>query len=174
MTSSRKDLPQRFSCDSELISRYHDDELDTEATAQVRRHLETCDACRKTLMEIKGISQVFRDRIHREGRTVAPASIDAQILSRITGKPRFSFYGFLKPLVTKKFVYPAAAAMAVLILVFTFFNPSDSTGPSAIINSFTGQVSSVMIIETPGQRHTILWFSEDAGSTEGSHAVSDS
>jgi hypothetical protein len=45
------------------------------------------------------------------------------------------------------------------------------TAPSAIINSFTGSMSSVMIFETPETRQTILWYKEDADVESEHNAV---
>ena len=35
-------------------------------------------------------------------------------------------------------------------------------GPSAVVSSFSGNVSSVIIMETPETRQTIVWFSENS------------
>ena len=57
----------------------------------------------------------------------------------------------------------AAAAVALLVfLIYNPFQPALSSGPSAIIDSFTGQVKSVMILETPQNRQTVIWYSEES------------
>ena len=59
--------------------------------------------------------------------------------------------------------------MALFIFIMNLMNPGDM--PSAIVSSFTGQISSVMIIETPKEHHTIIWFSEDVNMNGGDNEL---
>ena len=54
-----------------------------------------------------------------------------------------------------------AGAGFLLFYIYTHFIAKPAPVPSALIDSFTGAVSTVMVLETPETRETILWYSED-------------
>ena len=63
---------------------------------------------------------------------------------------------------SRKLLIPAAA-MAVLLLFFSImWQPAPVSAPSAIVKPFSGDVSSVMIIETPKSRNVIIWYNESS------------
>lgn len=159
--SMRKDYPIR-SCDPATISRFFDGELDAEAAASVCAHLDTCSVCRQALEEHRIISENFQIAI-AEGRSKIDFDLfEKNLLRRLRTRPipwRSKLLEFVR---FKLFYIPATVLTTVLILFFTFFYPAaPSPSPSAIISSFTGNISSVMIFETTKTHHTILWINED-------------
>jgi hypothetical protein len=62
-------------------------------------------------------------------------------------------------------------AAAIYIIPRPFKIAPDSQAPSAIINSFTGSVTSVMLFETPNTHQTIIWFKEDSTANGENDAV---
>jgi hypothetical protein len=51
-------------------------------------------------------------------------------------------------------------AVAALLILIVFQPPPPQLSPSAIVKSLDTNASSVMIIETLKEKHTIIWFSE--------------
>jgi hypothetical protein len=64
-----------------------------------------------------------------------------------------------------------AAALVLALLLVTLPPPAQLAEPSAIVNSFSGDVASVIIVETPESHQTIIWYTEralpDSGGTTG-------
>jgi hypothetical protein len=65
----------------------------------------------------------------------------------------------------------AALALAIFIIPLPFKKGPNGEAPSAIINSFTGSVTSVMLFETPNTHQTIIWFNEDSTANGENDAV---
>lgn len=62
---------------------------------------------------------------------------------------------------SKRLLIPATAVAIILLLFFNLTRDSATvSGPSAIIDFFNGETSSIIILDTPKSRHTILWISE--------------
>ena len=151
----------KMECNPELIDRYYDGELKPEERESVAVHLKVCPHCRTMLKDRRTVSQVFRAEVDGALSRTDFQGLDEKVLERIAQKRILGLPGLQRLFFSKPFFIPASAVAALLLVFFTFFNPTPSDpGPSAVINSFTGSVSSVMIIET-SPRHTILWFSEE-------------
>ena len=156
-------------CNPELIDRLYDGELESDKREAIIEHLETCASCQGLLTDSRILSELFRNNVNHVLSHTDFRGLDEKILDRVT-KKRF---GKLRRLfLSKPFIIPASAVAAGLLIFFTFFTPHISDpGPSALINSFTGTISSVMIIETPKSRHTILWFAEETTPTGNENAA---
>lgn len=48
-------------CDVQILSAYHDDELDADARARVAAHVRTCPSCASALAEIADASRLLRE-----------------------------------------------------------------------------------------------------------------
>jgi hypothetical protein len=163
----KRNIPR--DCNAELIDQLHDDELAPEERKAVIEHLNTCASCQGILKDSQILSKLFRDNVDDVLSRTDLRGLDEKILDRIAKRPA----GKLRRLfLSKPFIIPASAVAAVVLVFFTFFTPQISDpGPSALINSFTGRISSVMIIETPNTRHTILWFAEETTPTGNENAA---
>lgn len=148
-------------CDSALLSRFFDQELGPEERAGISEHIQNCPSCQKALQDNKYISALFKAGLDKELSQTDLDDLDQKILALVRRK-RFPWRMRLRDLfISKKFLIPATAMATILVLFFSLTRePVSVSGPSAIINSITGDLSSVIIIETPKSRQTIIWFNE--------------
>jgi anti-sigma factor RsiW len=152
---------EKTTCDPTTLSRFFDEELGPDDHARTDKHLKHCPACRRILRGDQSIRAVFKDGLAEELSHAHVEELEERVLDLIRSKglpwwtkPRAFF-------ASKRFYVPAAAMATALILFFSVVrDPASEPGPSAIIKSFTGEISSVMIIETPKSQQTILWFNE--------------
>jgi len=152
-------------CNAELLNRYIDRETTPEETQRVDRHLQRCASCRQQLQQQGELAQRLRREVSAARQAVDFERLEMRIVSA-AGSPRAPLVHLLEMLFSWKLMVPVAATVALALFFFTsLFPPTAPPGPSAIINSFTGRVSSVMILETPQSHHTVIWYSEEA--TEG-------
>lgn len=148
-------------CDPTLLNLLYDGELSQEEGVRLRDHLKTCQTCRKELERNESISQHFKDELNREISLINQAALERAIVDRVREKRAPSRAGFWNIFSPMRFLVPAAAVAAMaLFFFFTTNGPAPNSSPSAIINSFTGDVSSVMILETPETHQTIIWINE--------------
>ena len=147
-------------CDPVMVSRFFDEELDSADYASIDRHINMCRSCKKMLDDLKSLSREVR--IHLTEICDADcASIEKSLLATICKKKTPFGERVKEALFSKKVWIPVTAVASLLIVFFTMFQPAGDNGPSAIIASLSGDVSSVVIIETPRTRQTILWFNEE-------------
>ena len=151
--------PSRY-CDPVMVNRFLDKELDLADDASVDRHINSCPSCRKMLDDLNTLSRQVRTHITGICDT-DHASIEKSLLESICKKKTPFGDRMKEALLSKKVWIPVTAAASFLLVFFTMFKPIGVTEPSAIIASLSGDVSSVVIIETPRTRQTILWFSEE-------------
>ena len=147
-------------CDPILMERYLDHELNPEDRARAEAHLTICPACRRSLEKNRMVGELFRSdpaAVLTEGEKGA---LEAQVLAQASRHP-WGAWDWLKATFTPKRLVPLAVATALLVVVFSYLlGPAPPSGPSAIVNSFQGDVSSVVILETPDNHNTIIWFVE--------------
>ena len=155
-------------CDLILLSRYADQETKPEETRQVRAHLLSCPQCRQALAEQRQVAELLQQGIFAAQQAVDFDRLEKRILT--ADRRRRSIWSDVRDWVLSwKVALPVAAAAALILFFFTplFQQPSPS-GPSAIINSFTGRVTSVMILETPRSQQTVIWYSEESPTDNAS------
>ena len=146
---------------SEDISRFVDNELPRDRYHELAQHLHHCPDCSRLVEHYKTISVMFNDHADHKGLKIDPDKLKPKFeyTKQYSGKRSqgnlFGFFG--------KNIYLKLASIAAILMIslFTFqgdlFDPS---GPSAIVTSVDTDFSSVMIIETQKEKHTIIWFSE--------------
>lgn len=148
-------------CNNTLLDRYLEERLDDGGKAQLKAHLRDCSQCRGQVAALTAFSRRFRHRVKQAAAAVDYVDLEKQVLIKALRQrhPRSGFGTFLGSL---KFAVPLAATAGLLLFfLYTIYMVKPPPVPSAIINSFTGSVSSVMIFETPETRQTILWYKED-------------
>lgn len=146
-------------CDPGLVSRFFDGELGAEEYDRVAGHVKDCPACRKRLEELGILSKDIRSFL-TGSRKEASTGLEQKLLEAIQKKETPWWVKTKEVIFSKRVLIPASAvASAVLIFFSLFYTPAPS-GPSAIVTSLSGSGSSVIIMETPRTRQTILWFDE--------------
>jgi hypothetical protein len=166
-----------YKCDDILLSRFFDGEIGLDEQRRLNRHLKECPDCRKDLRDYTSLSLVFKKGLEEELEKVDFKGLEARLLARTTTEKISWFTRFKDLFVSRKLLVPAtafAAAMVISLTLALYFAPSPR--PSAIIKSFTGDISSVMIIETPASRQMIIWYKEismNGGNKDGSKEVNN-
>lgn len=155
-------------CDSELLNRYIDGETSPEETRQVDSHLQGCAGCRLVVRRQAELAEGLRREVSDAGRQVDFDRLQQRIVNAARRRPAVWQRLADASLAWKLMVPAAATAMLALFFFTSVMEPPAASGPSAIINSFTGRVSSVMILETPKSHHTVIWYSEEAATGNGS------
>lgn len=142
------------------MSQFVDGELDLEKTEAVSSHVTHCRACADQVASLQKLSRVFKDHTTRQTAQIKMAHIPGAVGP---GEPRTPL-GRLEPVfrgMTGHLLLKLASLAAVAIfLILAVSQDSPQMGPSAIVKSLDTTASSVMIIETPIEKHTIIWFSE--------------
>ncbi|MBL7171511.1 MAG: anti-sigma factor [Pseudomonadota bacterium] len=149
-------------CDAELIGRYFDGEISQEEYDSISRHLKDCPSCQKILQDNQAISTLFRDSLEREVSQASFAALETRVLDRIREKENPWRERLTKLLFSNKLLIPATAVAALILFFAIQRAPTTVPDPSAIIEAFSGEVSSVIIIETPKSRQTIIWYKESS------------
>ena len=152
------------SCDPAMVSRFFDHELDRKEYDRVAKHLETCPLCQRTLEDLKGLSGVVNDYVRDNWSETIEGSLEKKVLEYIRKKeaPWWKKTGEL--LLSKKVLIPLTTSIALIMFLSVFFRSPTQTGPSAIVTSLSGNMGSVIIMETPQTHQTILWFTENSTS----------
>ena len=163
--------PHANTCDEALVDRYLDGDLAAEEKARMTAHLECCPECRRQVAAMTAFSKGLRDRVELAVESVDFVALEKDVLTKALRQHR-SRGGFSTFVASLKYTIPAAVTVCLLLFfAYPAFMNNPAPVPSAIINSFTGSVSSVMIFETPETRQTILWYNEDPDVESDQNAV---
>ncbi len=171
--------------DIETISCFVDEELDAKKQKEVSTHLLTCHDCFETAEMYKRIDHGFKQGLKIQKSIFDDSAFYNKIMTRIrekkqkqtmpifNGKPHFlPFIRLLEFFTPGKIPLQVASFAAIVIFSLGLFQfhkyffadekgpVAESNGPSAIINSVSGDLASVMILETEGHKHTIIWYKE--------------
>jgi hypothetical protein len=147
---------------SEDISRFVDIELSSDQCRAFEHHLSICSECSRLFGQYKDLSLAFSHHIHKRAIGIAALNLEHKLEQKIQcseKKPYQNISGLFG-----KNLYLKLAGIAALVMIgFFSLDPTllgNPSGPSAIVNSVDTEYTSVMIIETPKKKHTIIWFSE--------------
>ncbi len=169
--------PNPCPTDPILLSQYTDGELKSDQAEQIRRHLSQCPACRMQVELNRRLASQLNTAIDQHAAMIDSDAFEFETLARMSSQNdnlRNKIRHFLFP---RKALIPASVVACVLFLLLflTYRFIDQDTGqpvqrapvqtaaaaPSAIIDSFSGEASAVMIMETPHSRETILWYNEN-------------
>ena len=157
-------------CNEERLSLFIDGEAAPEELRQVERHLQSCPACRRYVQQQQELAQLLRREVSHARQTVDFHRLEQQIVGK-TGRRTALGHPVRQWLLSWKLMLPVAATAALILLLSTsLMDPPAPPGPSAIIKSFTGRVSSVMILETPQSHRTVIWYSEESMEGNGTES----
>ena len=157
-------------CDESLLYRYLDGDLLPDEQRRLFDHLDGCLLCSRQIAAMSDFSQHLRDRVQQASETVDFTALEKDVLNKALRQYRQRGRGsaFFTSL---KYTIPATLIAGLLLFFgYTHFFAKPAQLPSAIIKSFTGSMSSVMIFETPKTRQTILWYNEDTDVESGRNA----
>jgi len=165
------DNQQPKGCDDELLVRSLDNDLNAAEEEWLASHLEDCRPCRRQLSALSRFSHDLKKRVDLAADAVDFTALEKDVLTKALRQHRFS-NGERSFVTALKYGIPAVAtACLLLFLGYNHYFDNSGPAPSAIINSFTGSMSSVMIFETPETRQTILWYNENTDGESESDAV---
>lgn len=140
-------------CDPVLLDRFFDGEAGADEGARIEAHVAGCARCRSHLEANRAIAELMCGVTDQRLATAEKVALEDRLVARIGRRRRW----LLRP----SRMVPLAGAVGMLLWVLTsFFRPAAPNGPSAIVTSFQGDYTSVMIVETPETRNTIIWFDE--------------
>ena len=151
-----------IACDEELIGRFFDGELGQKEQDRLNRHLKDCPSCQEIFRDNRAISALFRGTLEREISQTRFSVLETRVLERIRQKETPWWKRLLRLFFSNKLLIPATAAAALILFIAITKAPTTVSDPSALIGSFSGEVSSVMIIETPKSHQTIIWYKESS------------
>ena len=163
--------PGSNTCDESLLCRYLDDDLLPAEQTQLDAHLDACRRCRRQVVAMTEFSQDLKERVRQATDEVDFMALEKELLNKALRqrRPQGGLSAFIASL---KYVIPATVTAGLLLFFgYSQFMINPTPVPSAIINSFTGSMSSVMIFETPETRQTILWYNEDTDVESEHNAV---
>ena len=145
----------------EDINRFVDNELEDNRYQQLKTHLETCSTCSQQIKELESISSVFKKEIEEQTAGFDTAGFKESMGIQIQ-KNQQTGSGNVFGLLGRNIYLKLASIAAILVVSLFMVKPNllGPSGPSAIVSSLDTELSSVMIIETEKEKHTIIWFSE--------------
>ncbi|MBU1342619.1 MAG: zf-HC2 domain-containing protein [Proteobacteria bacterium] len=151
-------------CDNyapEDMSRFVDNELPPNLHREFAQHLIHCPSCSRVVEQYRSITSVFSGHADQEVLKIDGIKLKQKLEKSLQNSEKTTF-GNVFGLLGKNIYLKLASITAILMIsLFAFqgslFGPS---GPSAIVKSVNTDFTSVMIIETQKEKHTIIWFSE--------------
>jgi anti-sigma factor RsiW len=147
-------------CDSELISRYYDGELGQAERSQVESHIFVCSSCNKILEDLKEVSDRYGVHLVRQSAGIDTRETEKHVLDRLRREEAPWWAKVKETSLSKKILVSATATACVVLLLITVMRVPVPDSTSAIVTSVSGDVSSIIILEAPETRQTILWFNE--------------
>lgn len=163
--------PHSTACDGTFPDRYLAGELDAGEQTRLDAHLADCAACRLQIAAIQAFSKDFREWVRQACDAVDFVALEKYVLTSVLFQHRRPSR-VVNLVGTLKYIVPILLAVGLLIVFanFTFFFDKSAPPSSAIIDAFSGPVSSVLIYEAPETGQTILWFHETPDAQGGQHA----
>ncbi len=142
-----------------FISQFVDNEWGPAKTLEFSSHLDHCPDCAGQVARLQKLANVF------EAHTTAQVQQKTSYMAM--EHPGFArgilnrFNRFIRGGMTDHLYIKLASLTAVaVLLILAVFQGNTPMGPSAIVKFLDTNASSVMIIETEKEKHTIIWFSE--------------
>lgn len=154
-------MPENMSlCNWELISRYHDGELGRMERSQVENHLLSCPSCSRFLEDLRGIADQYGGHLANQSAGIDTRQAERHVLDRLRREQSPWWTKAKKAFSLRKPLIPVTATAVMGLLLFMVLRAPVPDSPSAIVASVSGDVSSIIILEAPETRQTILWFNE--------------
>ena len=157
----------RNHCDLNLLNRFMDQEVTVDEKDNIIGHLETCPPCRKIVLDHRILTAAFRAGMEKMIPHAVFETLEDGIIDTVRTKRTPWWTRVRQAYESKKRLIPAMAMAGLLIILFSPVKHTlYETGPSAIIRSFSGNVSKVMFLETPNSHQTIIWFNDVSNTND--------
>ncbi len=147
-------------CDPSLIDRFFDKELSHDEHTRIMKHLTHCSSCQKRFQDNQAISALFKAGLDNELSQANLDGLEERVVALVRKKEIVWWKKFIDLSLPKKLLVPASVLAAIVLFFCLTRNPAPVSAPSAIVKSFSGEFTSVIIIETPKSRQTIVWYTE--------------
>lgn len=162
--------PYTKTCDEVRLNLYLDGELGDNESQWMDAHLKDCAVCRQKAKAIVAFTQALRQRVQDSVDLVDFKILEKEVLKKTFPHhmPRSIFGNIFDAL---KFLGPIAIIAGILLFfIYTRYIADPAPAPSALIDSFSGKVDSLMIFETEN-KETILWYNEKTDPESGRDAL---
>ena len=145
-----------------MLSAFADGELDQQARSNVQQHLAQCRQCRTAHDQIAALSVAFQDALRRHYPNAALAALDGELIDRWHRQHHPGWIDKCRRTIFSKWMLvPVTAVVAAVVVMLPLRTaPPVAQSPSAIVQSVSGDLASVMIMQTPMMQQTVIWISE--------------
>lgn len=132
------------------IDAYYDKELSEQDAARFEYAMTCCESCKSNLKAYRSLTELVSQGFDQPFQK----NLEDRIIEKIHQKTQavFRWANYLIP----------ATVISVIILIFSWIHGLHSVNsPSAIVSYVSGNISSIVIVETPKKRQTILWIQQE-------------
>jgi hypothetical protein len=145
----------------EQLERFADNEADPALQAQIALHLSSCEDCRLTVERCCRMNEFVSHTLSAKAGSIDTLGLEERVFEKALGSKGGGIKKVFDYFSSRLYLKIASlAAILIISLVVHLHGPGDIPGPSAIVTSVDGSMSSVMIFETQQSKHTVIWFSE--------------
>jgi hypothetical protein len=147
---------------NEIISCFIDNEVNSVLHNEILQHQSQCPDCSPLIEQYRSAAARFTQLADSQ---TAGLNLDRKTVKSVQAIPAAR----KKPIFLPTFLFnqnrylKLAAIAAILVISLAAFQKNhvnEPKSPSAIVKSIDTDFTSVMIIETQKEKHTIIWFSE--------------
>jgi hypothetical protein len=156
-------------CSVGTLIRFKDKALSPDNMQNMSAHVAECRKCREWLQEEQILGDALEKITLRASLKVDFIQMEKDILKRFPNGAKRTvdgkFHHWSRRFILNRYMVPTAvAATLVMALVYVqglqgqwwFGDPE----PSAFVQSFSGEVREVMIMQTPALKQTVIWIEE--------------
>ena len=160
---------------SELLERYFDQEVNDEERSLVESHLQDCPSCQDDLKAMEGLRCLMKTPVDeadsKENFYWVWQKIEREIQQEETlgWKESIKRWFDLTPFLRKRVWVPAAAVIAILLLIITpyLYKKTPSSSDPSVVEYVESQTYNVMVYESEKGDVTVIWLLEGPGKEGG-------
>jgi anti-sigma factor RsiW len=161
---------------SELLEKYFDQEVTQEERALVEGHLPDCAACRDALHSMESFRNLIKSPVEEAVEKENFPWVWQKIERGIRLKERPTVWESLRswlditPLLKKRVLIPAVAAVVILILITAplLFKKTSSYSDLSVVEYVESGTHNVMVYELENSKMTVIWLFEGQEQEESS------
>ncbi|MFC1886343.1 zf-HC2 domain-containing protein [Thermodesulfobacteriota bacterium] len=152
-------------CNPALLNRFLDQEVGADEKERVKQHVNTCPICQKVIKDNRSLTHIFKTYLDQTVSDTDTGVAEEKIAALFRQKKTGWWTQFQNAYRVNIRLVPLTAMVAALVICLSLIKHNiNESGPSAIINSFAGNVSSVIFLETKNTHQTIIWFDDTNSS----------